>query len=54
MTDPAEMPGPDDPGGGGKGGGPGQIRIPPKEIPQELPVSSRGALRRRSSRFETG
>ena len=38
MSDPAEMPGPDDPGGGGKGGGPGQIRIPPKEIPNELPV----------------
>ena len=37
MPDPAEMPGPDDPGSGGGGGGIGQIRIP-REIPQELPA----------------
>jgi hypothetical protein len=36
MNHPAELPNPDDPGGGGFGGG----RIPfPKEMPNELPVT---------------
>jgi len=56
MNNPAEMPNPEETGGGGTG----QIRIPPKEIPYELPpyfvtnvISEIIAVRNRLHAYET-